>query len=174
MLKNDKWIKRILSALVYPFYEAHVNPSTYDFTWSGRYRYMHQGGEYIETWDKEQVMGMWTEVQEADTLVLEPFKLYLLDTEEVMEIPINVTGLLLLKSSIARAGIEHLHAGLFDPGYGLGNPSTGTLEVINVTPYNLVIKKGQRLVQMAFFPTATPDKDYRFTGRYNGSVNPTA
>lgn len=176
MIKNDKWILAFVQRYIIPWYEARVNPCTYDFSWSGWYSKINTDGIYnpVNTWDRDAVKRTWGDPAYGTELVIHPFELYLLDTQEKMEIPPNIMGLLFLKSSIARSGLEHLHAGLFDPGYGWGNPSTGTLEVISFSPYPLRIREGQPLVQMAFFPVAKPKRDYSVTGRYNGSTKPTA
>lgn len=174
MVKNDSWILRYLKKNVMPWWENHVNPTSYDLTWSGRYREMRKPQSFenprINSWDRGSVQRMWSEVYSADELTLSPNKLYLLDTEEHLIIPDNIMGLIFLKSSIGRAGIEHLHAGLFDPGFN----GTGTLEVVNITPWHIAIQKGQRIVQMTFLSAQKPLKSYREIGRYNNYREPIA
>lgn len=172
MVKNDNWITRVMNKWMSNFRQEHVNPTSYDFTWSGRYRqvlrYKIFPEIYINTWDKEDIKSIWDETREIDELYLSPFTLYLLDTNEYVEIPEDVMGLMFLKSSIARAGIEHLHAGLFDPGFN----GTATLEVINLTPFYLKIRKGQRIVQMTFLTAVPPLISYKVKGSYNGQTEP--
>lgn len=175
MVKNDNWITRIMSKWMSNFRQEHVNPASYDFTWSGQFRQVRSNSEVgihgyptINTWDKEDVKNIWGEVKETNELILSPFTLYLLDTNEEVTIPEEVMGLIFLKSSIARAGIEHLHAGLFDPGFS----GTATLEVINLTPFYLKIRKGQRIVQMTFLTATPPLISYKVKGSYNGQKEP--
>lgn len=178
MIYNDKWWLNN-PANIQPFDEKRINPASYDLSWSGRYRpyanASRRTGKVIHSWDKQDVNESWESVRESDTLHIFPGELYLLDTLETMEIPTDAAGFLFLKSSLARCGLEHLHAGFFDPGFGLGKPSTGTLEVFNASPvYIIVIRKGQPIVQLILMDCEPPMKDYRVTGSYNGQTEPKA
>ena len=96
--------------------------------------------------------------------------LYLLDTVETVSMPNWACGLLSLKSSIGRMGLEHLHAGWFDPGFH----GTATLEIKNMAPWTISLKRGQPIVQLALLSMSQePRLSYRDTGRYNGQVGPT-
>lgn len=179
MILNDKWIKAN-SWIFDPYDETMVNPASIDLRWSGRYRFPSYDVKFdglykyrtLKTYEKDDLKIFWTDYREAEKLEIHPHDFVLLDTLETLQIPTNVCGLLMLKSSTGRFGIEHHHAGFFDPGFGLGNPSTATLEITNTSPFILEIKRGQPLVQMVFFMAEEPEKDYRFTGRYNGQRVP--
>lgn len=173
MILNDKWIKDN-SWMFEPYDESRVNPASIDLCWSGRYKTATgwYGDENIVTWEKNDKL--WSKVFEQDILTLCPNELYLLDTLETVQIPPDVCGILMLKSSMGRFGLEHLHAGFFDPGFGYENPSTGTLEIYNASPRCISIRRGQPIVQMVFMRMAdVPERDYRTTGRYNGQKVPT-
>lgn len=138
-----------------PYYPDNINPASVDLQWSGRFKKATPSG--------------WTAVQETDELVIEPDMLYLLDTEEYVIMPEVAAGILMLKSSIGRNGLEHLHAGFFDPGFH----GTATLEVKNLAPWPVTIKKGQRIVQLALIDlVGAPLRSYIETGRYNGQRAP--
>ncbi len=173
MIYNDKWWMNN-PANIRPFDENRVNPASYDLSWSGRYRQPVHSIKIVKSWEKIEVNESWRPVSEATTLFISPGELFLLDTLETMEVPTNASGFLFLKSSIARCGLEHLHAGFFDPGFGLGNPSTGTLEVYNASKHTIAIRKGQPIVQLILMDCEPPVKDYRVTGSYNGQTKPTA
>ena len=172
MVLNDVWIKAN-SWMFNPYDETKVNPASIDLCWSGRYKTTvgYWKDESVKTWEKSD--GLWTPMYEQDLLTICPGELYLLDTLETLQIPPDVCGMLMLKSSMGRYGLEHLHAGYFDPGFGYENPSTGTLEIHNVSPRCITIRKGQPIVQMMFLQmNAVPERDYRHTGRYNGQKSP--
>lgn len=171
---NDGWINRN-DWIADPFDKEYVNPASLDLRFSGRFRRPQKlSPDYVvETWDKKNLDMLFHAYDETDILWIYPGEFLLVDTIEKVQIPIDISGMVLLKSTIARFGLEHLHAGFFDPGFGYENPSTATLELLNVSPWILAIRKGQPIVQIAFTKMfEQPEKDYRFTGRYNGQTIP--
>ena len=140
-----------------PFDSKLINPASVDLRWSGLIKRAWEDG-----WEDEFVIG--------DTFRLEPGSLYLTDTLEYIKVPTCWAGQLMLKSSMGRNGLEHLHAGWFDPGF----EGTGTLELYNASPWWIPLKIGQPIVQISFLEMkAIPEKPYNITGRYNGQVGPT-
>lgn len=137
-----------------PYAPECINPASVDLRWSGRYRLAYPEG--------------WGVVVEAAQLTMRPGQLFLLDTLETITIPDNTCGWLALKSSIGRMGLEHLHAGFFDPGFH----GTGTLEMENRAPWVVTISIGQRIIQLALADVAIPERTYQVTGRYNGQSAP--
>ncbi len=145
-----------LAGGIAPFNDGRVNPASIDLCWSGRYRKAN-----IESWSDDHFVS---------ELVMLPGVLYLLDTLETVSIPASLAGMLALKSSLGRQGLEHLHAGWFDPGFH----GTATLEVKNMAPWQLTIQRGQPIVQMALLRMSQePQRDYTQTGRYAGQQGPT-
>jgi dCTP deaminase len=108
-------------------------------------------------------------VCETEELTLNPGELFLLDTVEIITMPENAVGWLALKSSMGRLGLEHLHAGFFDPGF----TGTATLEMENRAPWPITLKRNQRIIQLALADVMAPERSYRVTGRYNGQSVPT-
>lgn len=154
---DDDYMQWAANGGVTPFKDANVNPASIDLEWSGRYK--------IATPD-----GWSDQISTDEEAVINPRDLWLLDTIEYVTMPDNAVGLLTLKSSVGRNGLEHLHAGFFDPGFH----GTATLEMVNMAPWPVTIKKGQRLVQLAIAKCVTvPQKTYVVTGRYNGQNVPT-
>ncbi len=142
---------------VIPYDEAMINPASIDLRWSGRYRKSVYAPE------------RWSAVQELEGLTMHQGVLYLLDTVETVTMPDDAAGFLMLKSSSGRKGLEHLHAGLFDPGFS----GTATLEMENRHPYPVTIKKGQPIIQLCLVRTESiPLETYQVTGRYNGQAEP--
>ena len=141
---------------VTPYDPAMVNPASIDLRYSGRWRWATNTPE------------RWTDVMDSDELVIEQGQLFLLDTIEYITMPIDYGGMLMLKSSMGRMGLEHLHAGWFDPSF----EGTATLEVTNLHPYPVTLKRGQPIVQLVLTWTGIPSRGYDVTGRYNGQNRP--
>lgn len=142
---------------VSPFDPARINPASIDLCWSGQWKVAGRTG--------------WSEtIKTLEPLMIGQHEFFLLDTLETVTIPTNLCGLLMLKSSLGRQGLEHCHAGFFDCGFS----GTATLEITNLAPWLLIIKKGQPIVQLVLMEMkASPERDYRATGRYGGQTGPT-
>ena len=142
-----------LNGGLYPFDPECVNPASIDLRWSGRYRRTREWG--------------WSDVLDADQLIVCPGELVLMDTVEKICMPKNCCGMITLKSSIGRLGLEHMHAGFFDPGFR----GTATLEMYVAAPWNVKIERGQRIVQIVMMEMlGEPDRLYN--GRYQGDLSP--
>ena len=160
MVMNDRmiheWAKQ---GGVTHFDPAMVNPASLDLRLSGRSRLAINAPE------------RWEEVVDGDELMIRQGDLFLLDTIEYVTMPIDYGGMLMLKSSMGRMGLEHLHAGWFDPAF----QGTATLEVTNLHPYPVTLKRGQPIVQLVLMKMAQrPSRGYDVTGRYNGQNSPQA
>lgn len=140
-----------------------VNPASVDLSFSGRYRRTFEGTAASD-------FGMWTPEQTTDNLLIQPGELVLVDTNEIVTLPNTMAGLLQLKSSMGRSGLNHLHSGWFDPGFS----GTATLELHNVGPKSVFIEKGQRIIQIVLMRlTSESEQPYWQTGRYQGQKGPT-
>lgn len=184
MIKPDTWIMH--SGVVSKYDTFNIQPASIDLRWSGRYRiafnatterfnYLEARDYTLDTWSKEDREIMWSEQKETDVLVLKPYgtigNIYLIDTIEQFELTTDVAMDVKLKSSIARCFIELMHGGWGDPGFGLGHPSTYTLQIVNMSPYNLRIRKGQPLVQ-AIFHTLEGLPNQAYSGQFQGQTSP--
>jgi len=99
---------------------------------------------------------------------LEPGEFALAETREVFNLPDWIACEFKLKSSLARAGLNHVLAGWADPGF---NDATLTLELINSLRKNsLGLKPGMKIGQVVFWQgeRVPPDASYSVLGRYNG------
>lgn len=120
--------------------------------------------------EKHECNGFWEFSIESNT-AQDPFMLkadqfVLAQTLEKFNVPSNVSGQFALKSSLARAGFEHLLAGWIDPGF---TDSVLTLELKNAKQYSaLPLWPGMRIGQIIFMNLQSmPRKSYYETGRYN-------
>lgn len=147
---NDKMLTEWAeSGGVYPFDSSCINPASIDLRWSGKYRKANYDG--------------WCDVMTVNRLSIERGELFLLDTMEYIIMPENASGILALKSSMGRKGLEHLHAGFFDPGFS----GTATLEIMCVAPWEISLEVGQRIVQLVLYDMARqPEVSYRIKGHY--------
>lgn len=73
-------------------------------------------------------------------------------TLEWVEVPTNLVGVLVGKSSRAREGIQVEAAGYVDPGWK-GNL---TLEIVMLSPQPTVLTLGMRIAQIRFEPLSEP------------------
>lgn len=100
--------------------------------------------------------------------ILKPGDFILAHSEQVFHLPNDVSAYYTLKSSMARIGLNHAHAGWCDAGW---NGSALTLELMNCTQnHEIELHMGDKIGQMLFFRHAPVpnDKSYAARGRYNG------
>jgi len=102
-----------------------------------------------------------------DPYWLRPGQFILAETIERFNMPEDVAGLFFLKSSRAREGYEHSHAGYADPGW---HGSVLTLELKNARQIlPLPLYPGLKIGQVVFIRmSAMPELSYAVTGHYNG------
>ena len=101
---------------------------------------------------------------------LNPDEFVLAHTLETFNIPDHLAAQFALKSSVARAGLEHLLAGFIDPGF---NNSVLTLELKNARRMErFPLWPGMRIGQIIFYTMdQVPLSSYSETGRYNGDAS---
>lgn len=98
---------------------------------------------------------------------LEPGEFILASSNEVFNLPMDISCEYKLKSSMARNGLEHLNAGWCDAGW---HNSRLTLELKNMTRYHtLYLTEGMPIGQVVFFRhNLVPyDRSYAVRGQYN-------
>ena len=102
-----------------------------------------------------------------DYLLLHPGQFVLAETIETFHLPNNIACEFKLKSSAARAGLNHSLAGWGDPGF---NNATLTLELHNALQYHtLTLHPGMRIGQIVFWEgeSVPNEHSYATKGRYN-------
>lgn len=100
-------------------------------------------------------------------LTLAPGEFALAATEQIFHLPNDIAAIYVLKSSMARAGLNHLNAGYCDPGW---NGSALTMEFHNtLRHHSLVLRPGDKCGQMYFFRgEVVPElQSYAVRGQYN-------
>lgn len=102
--------------------------------------------------------------------LLKPGEFILAQTQEVFNLPLNISAEYKLKSSMARIGLEHLNAGWCDAGW---HGSVLTLELRNMTTFHEIeLKYGDKIGQMIFYAhhPVPLDKSYAERGSYNNDA----
>lgn len=161
MILADFEIKDLAErGMVTPFDETLLNPASLDIR-LGAALLVEQDDEYdliganIKTCTRRKPF--W----------LQPGQFVLAHTVETFEIPDDICGQFALKSTLARAGFEHLLAGWIDPGW---HGSSLTLELKNARERQAIpMWPGMRIGQIVFMRMSQrPEVSYRECGRYNG------
>lgn len=161
MLLHDEEIIRYCNdfAMVSPFDRTLVNPASLDLR-LGTHIMTEQ--RFSRTFIRRDI----SHCTEQNPYQLEPGEFVLAETLEVFQMPEDISGLFFLKSSRAREGYEHSHAGFVDCGW---HGSRLTLELKNNLRYsNLPLYPNLLIGQMVFpLTTDTPTKSYATLGHYN-------
>lgn len=126
----------------------------------------------IDLSQKEELSMILTTIPE-NGLVFKPNQFILASTVEEFNLPNDIACEFKLKSSIARAGLNHLLAGYADPGW---HNSKLTLELKNNCEYHsLLLKAGMKIGQMIFYRVKpVPEQhSYAVKGRYNNTTEVT-
>jgi len=120
----------------------------------------------------EMVLVSIAKYTEKNPYPIVPGQFFLAETEELFNIPNDLEGQFILKSSRARSGLQHLMAGFCDPGW---HGSRLTLELKNVRQlWSIGIYPGMKIGQMKFSTMdAEPVESYAITGRYNNDTSVT-
>ena len=103
--------------------------------------------------------------------VLQPGAFILAHSQEIFNLPLDISCEYKLKSTMARAGLNHATAGWCDAGW---NGSVLTLEFKNtLEQHRLILRAGMKAGQMVFFRhKAVPaDRSYAARGSYNGDTS---
>lgn len=101
---------------------------------------------------------------------LTPGQFILASTQEIFHLPNDIAAEFKLKSSVARAGLNHCLAGFADPGW---NNARLTLELKNeLKHHTLILKTGMKIGQMIFYRVnPVPEQhSYSVKGRYNNTT----
>lgn len=184
MILPDELIHEYAANNVMPYNPANVNPASLDLCLGNTIRVTHPIWDTMtekEMWRHIQQgtiesLPLWDEPQTFDTFWLFPRRFVLCHSLEFVKIPTNLASELFSKSSTGRIGLEHLHAGWGDCGWGVKTEkgSQWTFELHNIAPWPIRLEAGKRLMQMVMLEMVRPPRlDYSVTGRYNGQSGPT-
>lgn len=105
-----------------------------------------------------------------ENFTIGPHEFVLAHTEEVVNLPTGIVGMVQGKSTIGRNGLQIENAGLIDEGF-VGQI---TLELYNMTAVPLNLKAGMPICQILFYKTEPAVlTSYKNQGHYNGQSGAT-
>lgn len=162
MILPDHEIHRLADqGLVTPFEPDLVNPASLDVRLDSLILCENLQNDHMHQLDLN-ALGF---TQERPFRLM-PGQFILAATVETFNLPSHVAAQFMLKSSRARAGLEHLMAGYCDPGW---HGSKLTMELHNSRQlWHVDLWPGMRIGQMIFhYMWQPPAVDYSITGHYN-------
>lgn len=150
--------------MIVPFDLEQLNPASYDLLLGN-----HIMVESAISNGPDQVLLDISEYSKERPYWLKPGQFVLAETFETFNMPDDIAGQFVLKSSRAREGYQHLLAGYCDPGW---HGSKLTLELKNIRQLKpLPIWPSMKIGQMVFFLLAgRPDISYAEIGHYNNNA----
>lgn len=173
-----KWAKEYCT----PYEEKNINPASIDLRLSNSIRVPKFDllPWYEKIWERFFPSHVVTKKLDPDLIwsdnivfgeyILYPRRFVLCSSVEFTTIPNTMSGILMLKSSIGRMGLEHSHAGMGDPGFS----GQWTFELFNPFPYPIKLVAGETYTQLVlFWLDEETDLSYTVTGRYNNQVGAT-
>lgn len=131
-------------------------------------------GSIIDLSAKENVSTVKVLINQHCGYQLYPKEFILASSNEVFNLPDNISAEYKLKSSMARNGLEHLNAGWADATW---HSSRLTLELVNMTNHHiLLLKPGMKIGQVVFFKhrKVPAHAAYATRGQYNNQKEVTA
>ena len=178
MVLVDWQIKELAKTAIYPFNEIYINPASMDICVGNKWIdvecpniirktkevtiYKNTMGIQIHNFFSDLFYKIFNEV-----LFWRKPTAILLTTEERLTFPNNIAAEIKLKSTPTREGLGHPIADWIDPGF------EGELTLMLYANKNVTIHRGQRICQLVFHKTHTPDKPYGVTGHYQNQRGPT-
>ena len=124
---------------VTPYVEGNVNSASIDLCLGSTFIDLESDTKYV---NKAEI-------------VIKPGDAILATTNEFLSMPPNAAGIVYLKSTLARAGLDHALAGFVDPGFR----GQLTLELHSHRP--ITLRAGQRVIQLVLYQTYIPEKTYQ-------------
>lgn len=153
--------------------KAHINAASLDLTLGSLILVeAPPGGSYnvVDLMDRAVPAIRTVDLIKTGYFDLAPGQFCLASTVETFWLPNDIAAEFKLKSSLARAGLNHALAGFADPGW---TGSVLTLELTNsLRWHSLRLRPGMKAGQMVFFRgRPVPDHaSYANTGQYNGDT----
>ena len=175
LLTHNELVELVESGAIEEVAPSQINGASIDLTLGEDFLlerpllYVTSQPPVVDLSDREAVLPL---LGHRGPLVLRPGQFCLAHTVEKFNMPLDVAGHYMLKSSLARSGLNHLFAGFADPGW---HGSVLTLELTNVLQHHaLLLRPGMKIGQMVFWKGSSPvpfEHSYAARGRYNKSAS---
>lgn len=150
-----------------------INGASIDLTLGPRMLFEDEVTRFIDLAARESLPMREKPLHEDGSWHLWPGDFFLAHTREYFRMPADVAGHYMLKSTLARNGLQHLMAGFADPTW----EGVLTLELVNQSNSVLMLRPGMKIGQMLFFRGSSPVPDahaYAARGQYQGDSTVTA
>ncbi len=165
MALSDKDILKLMKhgeIEITPFKQEQLGPASVDLTLGKEWevfkkRYVGETVDLKKTGFKELVKKI-----KADKMILNPGEMCLGKTLEKITLSPGIMGVLEGRSRYARIGLTvHVTASLVQPGIS----NRQVLEIVNLSPFRIILHKGMRISQISFHRLESPtSKPYRKFG----------
>lgn len=168
LISHDRLLRLVADGVITGVTEDMVNAASIDLTVGSEFFTEHPLGSEVSLGARKGPALLPFIASATSPMILRPGEFCLAATQQKFNLPNNISAEYKLKSSLARAGLNHLLAGWCDAGW---NGSVLTLELHNVLRYHSIeIHAGDPIGQMIFFEhEPVPAKaSYATRGRYNG------
>lgn len=146
-----------------------VNGASIDLT-LGRWLYLESPKGHVVDLAAKQTPTTYRHDLYERPYTLQPGEFVLAQTRELFNLPNDMALEYKLKSSLARAGLNHLLAGWADPGW---HGSVLTLELHNVLNHHALLLSPDMKIGQAVFWRGQPvpqQQSYAVRGRYNNNT----
>lgn len=170
LLSHYELLKLIDEKVIQNIGIDQVNGTSIDVTLGNKIMFEHSGAAGRVSLKNRGKLVMGTRLLDKHPFYLRPNHFILAQTREVFNLPNNISAEYKMKSSMARAGLNHATAGWCDAGW---HNSVLTLELQNVTRSHIIeLHEGDPIGQMVFFKhEPVPDHmSYKVQGRYNNDL----
>ena len=175
MILPDFEIKKAISEgkiSIEPFSEKDVGPCSVDLHLNNVFSVFKMGS--VVDFETDPLNYVETIVTDNKPFIIAPNQFVLASTIEKIRIPKDIAATLEGLSSVARRGIMVQAAGLVNPGTGLKQSSTLTLEVFCQNSSPVALTPGMRIVQIIFHELkgeSNTGYDERDKSKYVGQKN---
>ena len=147
--------------------ERHINPASIDVRLADDFMIENASRPGIVDLSEKRAPNMVRAHSDEGTITLHPGEVMLASTIEYFDMPNDVAGLFVLKSTPSRAFLTNMHSGWIDPGF---NGSPLTMQLKNTLQYScLRLKAGMPIGQIVFWrgEDVPAELSYAARGSYN-------
>lgn len=155
-------------------YEASIQPGSYDLTLSDSFKKIkpkdciYPEKSYVELKDPIEYIDVPYKNEYYEGIILHPNEFILAASQEIVNLPADISAIVTGRSSVGRAGISVVLGNWIDAGY----VGTVTLQLHNCGPNPIRLIKGLRIAQLVFYKmTDNAEKPYH--GKYQHSLGAT-
>lgn len=171
MLMTYRQLRNIVEAgIVRGGTMEHINGSSIDVHLAGNFMVEKKGwgqDAIIDVARRDRLAFHDVTVGEGHYYSMPPGQFLLASTIETFYLPDHLSALFVMKSSVARCGLDQMNAAWCSPGW---TGSALTLELSNITEhYTLLLRPGMAIGQMLFFQgdSIPHEVSYKNRGAFN-------